>query len=177
MDDQMGHADGSVQARYSHVTADMVGQLLDGLTAAWSAAIATRPISARMSAAGYMCSTRASDHWKPSLVMASPNVPSRRGSTAVLAAIPEIGVSAGGVMSLPATISPDLPATFGGPGLLLFRAVRRAGIDDDAAKQRRRRLAGGQALVRRRERPAKRAALKTYRKFSRDGVIVIVDSG
>ena len=32
MDEQMGHADGSVQARYSHVTPDMIRQLLDGLT-------------------------------------------------------------------------------------------------------------------------------------------------
>jgi Phage integrase family len=32
MDAQMGHADGSVQARYSHVTEGMTGRLLDGLT-------------------------------------------------------------------------------------------------------------------------------------------------
>jgi integrase len=31
-DERMGHVDGSVQARYSHITADMRRQLLDGLT-------------------------------------------------------------------------------------------------------------------------------------------------
>jgi hypothetical protein len=31
-DERMGHEDGSVQARHSHVTAAMRGQLLDGLT-------------------------------------------------------------------------------------------------------------------------------------------------
>jgi hypothetical protein len=42
MDAQMSHADGSVQALYSHVTADMVGRLLDGLTALWTAALDAR---------------------------------------------------------------------------------------------------------------------------------------
>jgi hypothetical protein len=32
MDERMGHEDGSVPARYSHVTAPMRQQLLDGLT-------------------------------------------------------------------------------------------------------------------------------------------------
>jgi hypothetical protein len=32
MDDQMGHSDGSVQARYAHATAEMVRRLMDGLT-------------------------------------------------------------------------------------------------------------------------------------------------
>ncbi len=36
MDDQMGHADGSVQARYSHVTAEMTRRLLDGLTGSYT---------------------------------------------------------------------------------------------------------------------------------------------
>jgi hypothetical protein len=31
MVDQMGHTDGSVQARYAHPTTDMVRRLLDGL--------------------------------------------------------------------------------------------------------------------------------------------------
>jgi hypothetical protein len=30
MDDQMGHSDGSVQARYAHATAEMVRRLMDG---------------------------------------------------------------------------------------------------------------------------------------------------
>ena len=34
MDAQMGHQDGSVQALYSHITAEMTRRLLDGLTAA-----------------------------------------------------------------------------------------------------------------------------------------------
>jgi hypothetical protein len=42
MDERMGHADGSVQARYSHVTAPMRGQLLDGLTGLWEAALDAR---------------------------------------------------------------------------------------------------------------------------------------
>jgi hypothetical protein len=42
MDDQMGHSDGSVQARYAHATADMVRRLLDGLTAVWEDALAAR---------------------------------------------------------------------------------------------------------------------------------------
>ncbi|MEV8508115.1 LacI family DNA-binding transcriptional regulator [Actinoplanes sp. NPDC051475] len=42
MDAQMGHADGSVQARYSHVTDGMTGRLLDGLTEVWRAALDER---------------------------------------------------------------------------------------------------------------------------------------
>nr|BFE67264.1 hypothetical protein GCM10020092_005650 [Actinoplanes digitatis] len=47
MDRQMGHDDGSVQARYEHVTAGMVDRLLEGLTGLWaSALVARRQISA-----------------------------------------------------------------------------------------------------------------------------------
>ena len=42
MDERMGHEDGSVQARYSHVTAAMRKHLLDGLTQLWEAALAAR---------------------------------------------------------------------------------------------------------------------------------------
>ncbi|GAA1879699.1 LacI family DNA-binding transcriptional regulator [Asanoa iriomotensis] len=42
MDERMGHEDGSVQARYSHVTAGMRVRLLDGLTAAWLGALDAR---------------------------------------------------------------------------------------------------------------------------------------
>ncbi|GGL09806.1 LacI family DNA-binding transcriptional regulator [Mangrovihabitans endophyticus] len=42
MDAQMGHEDGSVQARYSHVTSGMTGRLLDGLSGLWSAALDAR---------------------------------------------------------------------------------------------------------------------------------------
>ncbi len=42
MDDQMGHSDGSVQARYAHATADMVRRLLDDLTTVWENALAVR---------------------------------------------------------------------------------------------------------------------------------------
>jgi hypothetical protein len=42
MDEQMGHADGSVQARYSHVTQPMRAQLLAGLTGLWEAALDVR---------------------------------------------------------------------------------------------------------------------------------------
>jgi integrase len=42
MDERMGHEDGSVQARYSHVTAAMRRQLLDGLTGVWEAALDER---------------------------------------------------------------------------------------------------------------------------------------
>jgi hypothetical protein len=40
---RMGHEDGSVQDRYSHVTAGMRQQLLDGLTGVWEAALDARP--------------------------------------------------------------------------------------------------------------------------------------
>jgi integrase len=42
MDERMGHEDGSVQARYSHVTAVMRTRLLDGLTDLWEAALDER---------------------------------------------------------------------------------------------------------------------------------------
>jgi GNAT superfamily N-acetyltransferase len=42
MDERMGHQDGSVQARYSHVTAVMRLQLLEGLTGLWLAALDAR---------------------------------------------------------------------------------------------------------------------------------------
>jgi hypothetical protein len=42
MDERMGHEDGSVQARYSHVTPAMRQQLLDGLTGLWLAALDAR---------------------------------------------------------------------------------------------------------------------------------------
>jgi hypothetical protein len=42
MDDQMGHEDGSVQARYAHITSGMTRRLLDGLTELWAAALDAR---------------------------------------------------------------------------------------------------------------------------------------
>ncbi|SMD24188.1 LacI family DNA-binding transcriptional regulator [Lentzea albidocapillata] len=42
MDDRLGHLDGSVQARYDHVTREMRDRLLDGLTAAWEASLDAR---------------------------------------------------------------------------------------------------------------------------------------
>jgi len=42
MDQQMGHDDGSVQARYSHATVTMVQRLMDGLTELWEAALDIR---------------------------------------------------------------------------------------------------------------------------------------
>jgi integrase len=48
MDDRMGHEDGSVQARYSHITPAMRQQLLDGLTRLWLEALdARRALSPR----------------------------------------------------------------------------------------------------------------------------------
>lgn len=38
----MGHLDGSVQARYSHITGEMLGRLMDGLTELWSEALDQR---------------------------------------------------------------------------------------------------------------------------------------
>ncbi|BCJ55067.1 hypothetical protein Asp14428_65420 [Actinoplanes sp. NBRC 14428] len=38
----MGHADGSVQALYSHVTDGMIRDLHDGLTQVWGRALADR---------------------------------------------------------------------------------------------------------------------------------------
>ncbi|NJP34138.1 tyrosine-type recombinase/integrase [Micromonospora thermarum] len=42
MDERMGHEDGSVQARYSHVTPDMRQRLVTGLTGVWEAALTAR---------------------------------------------------------------------------------------------------------------------------------------
>jgi integrase len=42
MDERMGHEDGSVQARYSHVTPEMRRRLLDGLTELWEASLDAR---------------------------------------------------------------------------------------------------------------------------------------
>ena len=42
MDELMGHFDGSVQARYSHVTRVMRQRLIDGLTEAWEVALDAR---------------------------------------------------------------------------------------------------------------------------------------
>jgi hypothetical protein len=39
MDERMGHEDGSVQARYSHVTPTMRTRLLESLTELWEAAL------------------------------------------------------------------------------------------------------------------------------------------
>lgn len=41
-DERMGHEDGSVQGRYSHVTAPMRQQLMESLTEVWLAALAAR---------------------------------------------------------------------------------------------------------------------------------------
>jgi hypothetical protein len=42
MDDRMGHFDGSVSARYAHVTPSMRQRLTAGLTAQWEAALDAR---------------------------------------------------------------------------------------------------------------------------------------
>jgi hypothetical protein len=42
MDERMGHEDGSIQARYSHVTSEMRQRLTDGLTEVWEAALSAR---------------------------------------------------------------------------------------------------------------------------------------
>ncbi|GAA5614094.1 hypothetical protein Spla01_05288 [Streptomyces platensis] len=42
MDERMGHVDGSVQARYSHITRQMREDLTVGLTAEWEAALDAR---------------------------------------------------------------------------------------------------------------------------------------
>ncbi|AVT36251.1 LacI family DNA-binding transcriptional regulator [Plantactinospora sp. BB1] len=42
MDERMGHEDGSVQARYSHVTPEMRQRLMTDLTGLWEAALAAR---------------------------------------------------------------------------------------------------------------------------------------
>jgi hypothetical protein len=47
-DERMGHEDGSVQARYSHVTPEMRRRLLNDLTTLWTEALdARRGIVAR----------------------------------------------------------------------------------------------------------------------------------
>jgi hypothetical protein len=42
MDERMGHEDGSVQARYSHITEEMRRRLMDGLTERWEASLGER---------------------------------------------------------------------------------------------------------------------------------------
>lgn len=42
MDERMGHEDGSVQARYTHITPEMRRRLLDGLAEGWEAALEAR---------------------------------------------------------------------------------------------------------------------------------------
>jgi hypothetical protein len=42
MDERMGHEDGFVHARYSHVTGQMRAELMDGLTQQWEAALDAR---------------------------------------------------------------------------------------------------------------------------------------
>lgn len=42
MDERLGHEDGSVQGRYSHVTAEMRRRLMDGLTREWGRALDAR---------------------------------------------------------------------------------------------------------------------------------------
>lgn len=42
MDERLGHEDGSVQARYTHVTSEMRDELMDGLTKLWDAALTAR---------------------------------------------------------------------------------------------------------------------------------------
>jgi hypothetical protein len=42
MDERMGHLDGSVQARYTHVTAVMRERLMAGLTELWASALEAR---------------------------------------------------------------------------------------------------------------------------------------
>jgi integrase len=44
MDERMGHEDGSVQARYTHVTPEMRRRLLAGLTEQWEAALDARRV-------------------------------------------------------------------------------------------------------------------------------------
>jgi hypothetical protein len=42
MDERMGHEDGSVQARYSHITARMRSRLMDELTEQWEKSLEAR---------------------------------------------------------------------------------------------------------------------------------------
>jgi hypothetical protein len=42
MDERMGHIDGSVQARYSHITREMRQELLANLTAEWESSLDAR---------------------------------------------------------------------------------------------------------------------------------------
>jgi hypothetical protein len=42
MDERMGHEDGSVQARYDHITPSMRRRLMEGLTRLWEEALDAR---------------------------------------------------------------------------------------------------------------------------------------
>jgi hypothetical protein len=54
MDERMGHQDGSVQGRYSHVTAKMRPRLMDDLTGLWVGALAGRRRMSRGSPVGVL---------------------------------------------------------------------------------------------------------------------------
>ena len=61
-DERMGHEDGSVQARYSHVTPEMRRRLLDGLTDTWCAALGRRRMSAGSPVAALDALLRSDNH-------------------------------------------------------------------------------------------------------------------
>jgi integrase len=52
MDERMGHIDGSIQARYSHVTSEMRSRLMDGLTRLWEESLDARLAMAPTSPVG-----------------------------------------------------------------------------------------------------------------------------
>ncbi|MFI5906210.1 LacI family DNA-binding transcriptional regulator [Dactylosporangium sp. NPDC051541] len=68
MDEQLGHLDGSVQARYSHTTPEMRRKLTDGLTDLWVAAVEARAEISPRSPVGVldeMLRTRSSPKFLP----------------------------------------------------------------------------------------------------------------
>ncbi|WP_338677554.1 LacI family DNA-binding transcriptional regulator [Streptomyces sp. SCSIO 30461] len=54
MDERLGHEDGSVQARYTHITSGMRQRLLDGLTEQWQASLDERAAMHPRSAVGIL---------------------------------------------------------------------------------------------------------------------------
>ncbi|GAB1644279.1 hypothetical protein KRMM14A1259_47020 [Krasilnikovia sp. MM14-A1259] len=90
MDAQMGHEDGSVQARYAHVTSGMTARLLDGLTQAWTEALAARRELTAITDAGAgpaagggadMTLARSSPRFLPRAPENEKRAPSRRNET------------------------------------------------------------------------------------------------
>jgi hypothetical protein len=95
-DERMGHIDGSVQARYSHITAEMRRQLLDGLTDLWDAALDQRLRSSDSSPVGVL-DALLREHGSPASKFNGE--PSERSVRDILRTAKSVIVSTGGELA------------------------------------------------------------------------------